>query len=527
MLSNVKKSSWTKDSISIENLDIQIGSTKLLKDVSFSISQGERIAVLGRNGCGKSTLFHWINENKDPSWSVYEVAQELPASDLSILQIVLSAHLERGSLYSRIAELEIKEEMTNEELQEYTTIQDQLNSMKAEADPPRVKKILTGLGFQDVHAPLKTFSGGWRARVALAQGLFMEPDLLMLDEPTNHLDLEAVLWLISFCETWKKTLLIISHNVGFVREVANKIWHIHSGSLNQFKCNYTKFQKQEQIRIQKQKLDWEKLEKELAALRKKNTPANKKEAEQLLAKRTAEGVTRPEKPYAPKFFLLEKEEEAVGECAFLTCENITLGYGEAEPILKSVSFSIYPGSRIALVGSNGSGKSTFLKYVEGALEAREGSSNWKKNLRICKFDQHFYSSLPEDKTPLEFLQRDKITVDTVRKVLGASGLAGEAHGRKIGTLSGGQKARVYFASISIQSPNILLLDEPTNHLDMETIDGLREAVKTFPGAVVVISHDIDFLEDVSEEVWMVCDGTVQQLRGGLEEYIELISSVVV
>ncbi len=523
MLSSVKKSIWTKDSISIEDLDIQIESTKLLKNTSFSISQGERIALLGRNGCGKSTLFHWLNENKDPSWSVYEVAQELPASELSILQIVLSAHLERGSLYSRIAELELKEEMTNEELVEYTSIQDQLNAMKAEADPPRVKKILAGLGFQDIHAPLKTFSGGWRARVALAQGLFMEPDLLMLDEPTNHLDLEAVLWLISFCEGWKKTLLIISHNVGFVREVANKIWHIQSGNLNQYKCKYSKFIKQEEIRLQKQKKDWEQLEKDLAALRKKNTPANKKEAELLLAKRTAEGVSRPEKPYSPKFFLLEKEDEPIGESAFLTCESVSLGYGDAGSILENVSFSIYPGSRIALVGSNGSGKSTFLKYVEGSLEPREGSSNWKKNLRICKFDQHFYSSLPEDKTPLEFLQKDKITVDTVRKVLGASGLAGEAHSRKIGTLSGGQKARVYFASISIQSPNILLLDEPTNHLDMETISGLREAVKTFPGAVVVISHDIDFLEDVSEEVWLVRDRTVQQLRGGLEEYIDSVA----
>lgn len=521
MLSSVKQSVWTKDSISIENLDIQIESTKLLKNASFTISQGERIAVLGRNGCGKSTLFHWINENKDPSWSVYEVAQELSSSEKSILQIVLSAHLERGTLYSRQAELELQEDMTDEEFREYTSIQEQLQGMKAEADPPRVKKILSGLGFQDLNAPLSTFSGGWRARVALAQGLFMEPDLLMLDEPTNHLDLQAVLWLMSFCESWKKTLLIISHNVGFVREVANKIWHIQSGSLSQYNCSYTKFQKQQNILVEKQKRDWEQLEKELALLRKKNTPANKKEAEQLLAKRTAEGVCRPEKPYSPKFFLLEKEEEAVGESAFLTCENVTLGYGEKN-ILENVSFSIYPGSRIALVGANGSGKSTFIKYLEGTLEAREGVSNWKKNLRICKFDQHFYSELPEDKTPLEFLQRDKISVDTVRKVLGASGLAGEAHTRKIGTLSGGQKARVYFASISIQSPNILLLDEPTNHLDMETIQGLRDAVKTFPGAVVVISHDIDFLEDISEEVWMVGNGGIQVLRKGLEEYIGLL-----
>lgn len=518
MLSRVKSSSWTKESISIEGLDIQIDSKKILENAEFTITKGDRITLLGRNGCGKSTLFHWINQSKENSWSIYEVQQELPSSNQSILDIVLSAHLERGSLYARQAELGEKEEMSDEEFQEYERIQDKLLQMNAESDPPRAKKILAGLGFKDFQAPLQSFSGGWRARIALAQGLFMEPDLLMLDEPTNHLDLDAVLWLTAFCTTWPKTLLVISHNVGFVRDISKKIWHLQSGKLLQYKCSYYKFLKQQSLEKEKQEKEWNKLEKELAALKKRNTPQTKQEAALLLAKRTAEGVCRPEKPYVPKFFFLEDENSLRGESSYMQCENIVLGYDDTV-ILENVSFSIYPRSKVALVGPNGAGKSTFLKFLSGELESKEGFLEKRKGLRICTFDQHFYNSLPEDKTPLEYLQREKISMDTVRKVLGASGLLGEAHNRLIGTLSGGQKARVYFASISIEKPDILLLDEPTNHLDMETIEGLQVALQEFPGAVLVISHDIHFLEEVCEEVWSVENKQLQKLKGGLEEYV--------
>lgn len=525
MFHSLQKSLWKKDAISVEGLDIKINATKILEKGSFSISTGDRIVLLGRNGCGKSTLLHWLSTNKESSWSVYEVAQELASSSQSILQIVLSAHLERGSLYARQAALEEKDDMTQEEAFEYNEIAEQLVAMKAEADPPRAKKILAGLGFRDFHASLNTFSGGWRARVALAQGLFMEPDLLMLDEPTNHLDLEAVLWLTGFCESWNKTLLVISHNVGFVREIAKTIWHLNAGKLVAYKGSYTRFLKQQDLALKKQASDWAQLEKDTVILKKKGKEG-KKQLDLLLAKRALEGVTRPEKPYAPKFFLRENAVQG-GDTAFLTTEEVCLAYEPEKPILENVSFAIYPGSRIALVGANGSGKSTLIKYFEGSLEAVQGSSSWRPGLRVCKFDQHFYSSLPEEKTPIEFLERTSVPLDFVRKVLGASGLSGEAQIQKIGSLSGGQKARVYFASISIQAPDILLLDEPTNHLDIETIQGLQNALQSYPGAAVVISHDLDFLEEIATEVWMVGDSTVKKLsegNDGLRMYVESIST---
>ena len=518
---------WNKDSISVENLDIKIGSTHIVTNANFTISRGDRIVLLGRNGCGKSTLFHWITETKEPSWSVYEVVQELPSSDQSILNIVLSAHLERGALYARMGELEAKEEMTDEEYKEYTGLQQQLISMKAEADPPRAKKILAGLGFQTFDIPLNTLSGGWRARVALAQGLFMEPDLLMLDEPTNHLDLEAVLWLSNFCKRWKKTLLVISHNQGFVRDIANSVWHLQTGKLTSYKCSYNRFLKQREQDLKKQERDYEQLEKELLAIKKKGTPQSKKQHDELLAKRTKEGVCRPEKPYKPKFFIRESQS-SLGDAALLKTETTTLGYSQGTPILTDVTFSLYAGTRVALVGANGSGKSTLVKFLEGTLEPLEGMADRRRGLRVCKFDQHFYSSLPEDKTPLEYLTQFAPN-DFVRKVLGASGLAGEAQTRTIGTLSGGQKARVYFASISVQSPDILLLDEPTNHLDMETIEGLQFALQDYPGAVLMISHDLDFLEELATEVWMTKNKTLTKLSegpDGLTEYVNSVTSTL-
>jgi ATP-binding cassette subfamily F protein 1 len=510
----VEKTTWKPDAISVSKLNIKFGSTHILQEASFSISKGDRIAILGRNGCGKTTLFKWLSDNKEPTWSVYEVAQELSASKQSILNVVLSAHLERGELYKRTATLETIDDLSEEETREYNILQEKLVSMKADADPPRVKQILAGLGFKDFSAPLYTFSGGWRARVALAQGLFMEPDLLMLDEPTNHLDLEAVLWLSSFCSGWRKTLLVISHNIGFIRSLANNIWSFTgSGHLLVTRGSYTSFKKQHELLVKKQLKDWEKLERELTILKKKNTPDSKKQSIELLAKRKAEGICRPEKEYRPKFFLLGEE---MGETALVTTEDVSLGYSAGKLVLENVSFAVYPKSRIALVGANGSGKSTFMKYMDGSIDTKSGHSNKKPGLRVCLFDQHFYSQLPEDKTPLEFLQEPNVTVDMVRKVLGASGLPGEAHTRLIATLSGGQKARVYFASISIKSPDILLLDEPTNHLDVETIEGLTVALQEFPGAVVVVSHDLEFLEENTIDVWLTADGTIKKIGSGTD-----------
>jgi ATP-binding cassette subfamily F protein 3 len=521
---------WNADALSVKGLDLTVveGGKLLLTGADFHIRREDRIALLGRNGSGKTTLFRWLMAAKESSgWLVYEVAQELPASTESVVSTVLAAHRERGTLWARQTALEEKEELTDAEAAEYERISDQLDAMRADADPPRVRKILHGLGFsaEEMELPLNTFSGGWRARVALAMGLFMEPDLLLLDEPTNHLDLEGVLWLTEFLKVWSRAFVVISHNVGFVREVAASQWLIECGRLTVYRCSYGRFLQQRALDARRIENDWETLEKQVATLRGRGTPAGKTAAEELFAKRTREGVVRPPRPYRPVFHFVEGAGSIGGgsATALMRVDDVRLGYGD-KVVLENVTFALYGGTRVALVGANGSGKSTLVRFLAGELPALNlevgGRSETRAGLRIVQFDQHFYHSLPLEATPLEYIRTvavEGVTIQAIRRILGSSGLEPEAHARPIGTLSGGQKARVYFAAIAARRPDILLMDEPTNHLDMETVEGLATGLREFPGAVLIVSHDLDFLESVATEVWHTVEGRLVALRGDAEE----------
>lgn len=521
MLANTSNTVWNKDALSIEDLNIGIGGKPLITKSEFKISIGDRIGLLGRNGCGKTTLFNFISKLKDDKicpWSIYEVVQELPVSDQSITNIVLAAHLQRGKLWNRRNDLELlEEELSDEELEEYNSICEELDSMKSDADPPRAKIILRGLGFSinELERPLSTFSGGWKARVALACGLFMEPDLLLLDEPTNHLDLNAVIWLTEFCKSWKKTLVVITHNGYFAHNVCNSIYYINNKKINSYKCSYNKFLKMKIQAETKSVRDWEKVEKEVIALKSSGDPKKKKLGDEILAKKALEGIVRPPKAYKPKFFF-ETQTNYEGT-SLLDLTNVSFSYGE-RVILRDVNYALYPNSRSVLVGANGAGKSTLLKLLIGLIDPTEGESRRKGRLSVKYFNQHFYNDLPHEISPIEYVtsQSSKNQIDVVRRLLGASGLEGEAHSRKIDTLSGGQKARVYFAGLVISQPDILLLDEPTNHLDMETTEGLLNGIKDFPGAVVIVSHDLEFLEEIGTDVWLIEDQQVKRLGEGID-----------
>ncbi len=522
--------SWTKNEIVVEGLNLSIGPKLLLTKTNFSIGSGDRIALLGRNGCGKSTLFHWIIGQgeimKKNGISVYEVTQELFPSKISITDVVLSAHLERGELYRRMTELELKNELDNDELVEYEKLGEEMKAINADADRSTVKKILHGLGFNnaDMEKGLDTFSGGWRARVALAQGLFMQPDLLLLDEPTNHLDLEGVLWLSAYLAKWKKAFIVISHNMGFVREVASVNWLIENNTLKTYRCNYSRFQKQHELEMKKITADWEKFDKELTKLKSKGSTGAKKQVEDLISKANAEGIVRPPQAYKPKFFFTDAETIYKGY--LLKTDNACLGY-DNNVVLDNVTFALYGNCRVALVGGNGSGKTTFLRFLNNELEPINGTVDRHNGLKVVKFDQHFYHSLPDKATPIEHIREVSNTpIDQIRKILGSSGLEGLAHNRPIGTLSGGQKARVYFATIASQKPDILLMDEPTNHLDVETIEGLSEGLNNFEGAAIIVSHDLDFLENVATEVWKTCDGQLKKLSDGLDGLEKYVDEVV-
>jgi ATPase subunit of ABC transporter with duplicated ATPase domains len=346
----------------------------------------------------------------------------------------------------------------------------------------------------------------------------------LLDEPTNHLDLEGVLWLGNYLENWSKAFIIISHNIGFVREVANNYWLIERTMLNKYSGSYYRFQEQHKLEIKKMTEEWEKLEKVLLAIKKKGTPESKTEYEEKLKSAEVKGIVRPPKYYAPKFFFMDTHTKHTG--SLMSTSDTMLGYGD-KVILKDVNFALYEGSRVALVGGNGSGKSTFLKFLSGELEPLEGHVDKRRDLRVVKFEQHFYHTLPEDKTPLQYVQgiNDATKIDKIRTILGASGLEGAAHNIPIGTLSGGQKARVYFASIVVQNPDIILMDEPTNHLDVETIQGLADGLKTFKGAAIIVSHDLNFLEEVATEVWQTSKERLIQLStdiSGLDKYVTAV-----
>lgn len=524
---SVTNETWNPDAGSVNGLNLSIGSTQLLDNVSFTITKQDRVVLLGRNGAGKSSLLRWLAE-RPSTWSIYEVVQEINPTPKTVVSVVLSAHLERGVLWSRQLELENKEEMSETELAEYLGITEQLRVMEADKDIPQVRKILHGLGFSEkqMDQPLINLSGGWRARVALAQGLFMEPDLLLLDEPTNHLDLDGVLWLTDFLDSWKKAFVVISHNIGFVRSISNVQWLITSKKLKTYKGPYHKYLKQLNLEIAKQTKDWDTFQKELAAIRSKGTKECKSIALALETKRATEGIVRPPKPYRPQFFFAKESNEHKG--SLMSTSNTSLGY-DCAVVLNDVTCAIFPKQRIALVGANGTGKSTIMNFLagenKGGLKA-VGYVQRRPDLRICKFDQHFYHSLPPNLSPLEYVigaDRDSLAnVESIaRKLLGASGLEGAMHTRPIQTLSGGQKARVYFAGLAIKSPDILLMDEPTNHLDMETIDGLGQGLVDFPGAVVVVSHDIDFLETVTTDVWWTHEGKLK-IIDNLQTYVDYV-----
>lgn len=520
---------WNRDAVVVSGLDVQAGGNVLLRNISFVLGAQSHVALLGRNGSGKSTLLRWFAsegvegvEGAEGArlWTVYLVEQEMAESTRSALDIVLSAHLVRGRLWSRLRELEAIDDLTETQLEEYQTASQALDSMGAERDEARVRKILRGLGLstEQISAPLKSLSGGYRARVALAQGLFMEPALLLLDEPTNHLDLEGVIWLSDFLSKWPKALVVVSHNASFIREVSDAQWCIERKSLYTYRGSYDKFLSLRRQEHQKARDTWDKYEKELKALRSKGRSTEALEARHA-------GTVRPERAYQPRFLFSDREAAGSG-AALVSLTDVCLGY-ETRVLLRGVSIGLYRGTRVALIGPNGSGKSTLLDCIQGTSTAQTGGTAQKApGLRVCRFEQHFYHLLPEDESPVQYISGTGCSVVEVRKLLGTSGLEGSLHTRPIGDLSGGQRSRVYLAYIISKEPDVLLLDEPTNHLDMETIDGLAEALSTFPGAAVVVSHDMDFLERVCTDVWRIKEEIVQSSNGTdeLDAYVEDVLS---
>ncbi len=512
--------------IKLENITVQIASKILLENASAQIDDGQKVGIVGTNGCGKTTLFkvlkgkHDVNSGKvscSPRHLQAFVEQEIKAEDMAlpILKYVLGKD-------KRLAELRAKEQTATPE--EIPEIMEQLWLLEADSAEARTAEILVGLGFnqEDLFRPVKDFSGGWQMRLNLAGALFQRSDVLFLDEPTNHLDLEAIVWLENYLHRYRGTVLLISHDRDFLNSICDAIIHFEGKKLVRYGGNYDSFalqyvQKIEQTdkQIKKQNERRAHLQSFVDRFRYKATKARQAQSRLKMLEKLAdiEEVTRDRE----SIFVFPEIKPLPSP--LITLENASVGYN-GMPVLKKLSFYINQDDRIALLGKNGNGKSTLVKLLSGHLPLLDGTLKKSGKLKIGYFNQNQTEELPLNQTPTEYMQalQPEKPERQVRAQLGQFGLEQEKAITLIRDLSGGEKTRLLFARISIETPELLIFDEPTNHLDMAGREALADAINAYNGAVILISHDFHLLETVADNLWLIHNHTCTSFDGDLNDY---------
>lgn len=514
--------------IDINDITVQIGSKVLLDHASAHISDTQKVGLIGANGSGKSTLFKVLKGEMStqtgsvsfPSrHQVASVLQEFPDTSVSILDFVLNQDTERMHLLNRLK--------TAPET-ELADIHDRLNAIGAASAEARAIRILSGLGFRqtDLDRPLSEFSGGWRMRVALAAALFVPSDVLLLDEPTNHLDLEASVWLENHLKLYRGTLLLISHDKHILNALCDHILHLHDKTLTFYTGNYDTFeathaQKQELLTklMQKQEEKRAHLQSFVDRFRYKATKAKQAQS-RLKMLQKLETIAPLEENLSSHFSFPQPEHLAP---PIITLENAAVGYGEI-PVLKNLNLRIDGDDRIALLGANGNGKSTFAKLLAGRLKPMEGLIHRSQKVRIGYFAQHQTEELPMNQSPLMIIHAlmPEATETKCRTHLAMFGLNQEKALTPVRNLSGGEKARLLFACMAYDAPALLILDEPTNHLDIQGREALIDALNTYEGAVLLITHDMTLIQLISDRLWLVKDGTCKAFDGDLDDYQRLL-----
>ncbi|XP_034234871.1 ATP-binding cassette sub-family F member 1 [Thrips palmi] len=525
--------------IKVENFSISAKGNDLFVNANLLIAHGRRYGLVGPNGHGKTTLLRHIAARKfaiPPNIDILYCEQEVVAEDASAVDVVLKADTKRTALLEELEKLEASPEAGTVSGQErIKEIYDELKAIGADSAEPKARRILAGLGFSRAmqNRPTNSFSGGWRMRVSLARALYVEPTLLLLDEPTNHLDLNAVIWLDNYLQGWKKTLLIVSHDQSFLDNVCSDIIHLDQHKLHYYKGNYSMFKK---MYVQKRKemiKEYEKQEKRIKDL--KSHGSSKKAAE----KKQKEALTRKQEKGRSKIQkqeddsgpteLLQKPREYIVKFSFpeppplqppiLGLHNVTFAYPGQKNIFEDCEFGIDLSSRVAIVGPNGVGKSTFLKLLTGDLTPLKGDVKRNHRLHIGRFDQHSGEHLTAEETPSEYLMRlFDLPYEKARKQLGTFGLSSHAHTIKMKDLSGGQKARVALAELCLNAPDVVILDEPTNNLDIESIDALADAINDYAGGVIIVSHDERLIRDTECTLWVIEDQTINEVDGDFDDY---------
>ncbi|KAL6501436.1 ABC transporter F member 4 [Orobanche gracilis] len=539
--------------INIDNFSVSARGKELLKNASVKITHGKRYGLVGPNGMGKSTLLKllaWRNLPVPKNIDVLLVEQEVIGDNQSALQAVVAANEEIATLREEVASLQ--DDDSNNGDDRLAELYERLQLVDSDSAEARAAKILAGLGFtKDMQIrSTKSFSGGWRMRISIARGLFMQPALLLLDEPTNHLDLRAVLWLEEYLCRWKSTLVVVSHDRDFLSIVCNEIIHLHDMKLHMYRGNFDDFESGQEQRRKEMNKKFETYEKQIQAAKRSGNQAQqrkvKEQAKFAVAKEAASKIKKAkgkvvdedelaaEPPKKWRDYMVEFHFPKPMELTspLLQLVEVTFSYPNRPDFsLSNVDVGIDMCTRVAIVGPNGAGKSTLLSLLAGDLVPTTGKVRRSQKLRIGRYCQHFIDILPMEETPVQYLlrlhpdQEGMSKQEAVRAKLGKFGLPSHNHLTPIVKLSGGQKARVVLTSISMSSPHILLLDEPTNHLDMQSIDALADALDEFTGGVVLVSHDSRLISRVCEDlkrsqIWIVEGGTVRFYDGTFDEYKE-------
>jgi len=516
--------------LQIENLTYRIGPRVLLDETSASIPAGHCVGLVGRNGTGKTTLLRLITHQIEvdegsisvpPRWRIGITSQEAPEGQGTLVEAVLAADAELSEL---TAEAE-----TATDPDRISYIYERLAEKEAHSAPARAARILAGLGFDEAaqQRSLGEFSGGWRMRVMLASLLFTQPELLLLDEPTNHLDLEAALWLEDYLRGYDGTILIVSHDRGLLNRVAREILHLEGGKLTLYQGGYDRFEATRRMRLDqneraraKQDIQRAHIQKFVDRFRYKATKARQAQSRIKMLERMepipeySDGARvtfdfpDPVPPLSPPLF---------------SVLNASVGY-DGSPVLSDLSLRLDEDDRVALLGANGNGKSTLMRLLAGRLKEMSGMVTAAPKLRVGYFAQHQTEELDMNATPVIELSRKRPDDrdEQLRNQLGRFGFSQQRADTKVANLSGGEKARLLFALMTCEKPHILLLDEPTNHLDVDSRQALIQAINSFAGAVVIVSHDPHVIELTADRFWLVANGRVSGYDGDMDTYRQLL-----
>jgi ATP-binding cassette subfamily F protein 3 len=532
--------------ITLKNVVLRRGAKVLLDQASVTLNPTEKVAIVGRNGAGKSSLFALLNGNLHedageffvPSqWRMAQVAQDMPETDEPATDFVVAGDVRLAEAAAEVAASE-----ATEDYERMANAYTDLHDAGAHDAPARAQALLLGLGFTTLQLdlPVNSFSGGWRMRLQLARALMCPSDLLLLDEPTNHLDLDALVWLEAWLQRYEGTMLVISHDREFLDAVTNVTVHIETAKLKRYGGNYSKFEDMRAEQMALQQTAFGKQQDKIAHLQKFIDRFKAKASKAKQAQSRVKALERMEK-IAPLLseadFTFEFQEPANLPNPMLSLQEVACGYPNADDpahptvIVQSVSKSVLAGQRIGILGANGQGKSTLIKTITGGLEPISGTIIQGKGLSIGYFAQQELDVLRPADTPLEHMIRlardcaaagilagQAMREQDLRSFLGGFNFGGDMVKQAVGSMSGGEKARLVLCMLVWQRPNLLLLDEPTNHLDLATREALSVALNEFEGSLMLVSHDRALLRAVCDEFWLVTRASVVPFDGDLDDY---------